>query len=204
MIVSATQAAAVAATAASAAFPPASSTAAPASAVAGCPAAIPGRTRISATLEPTAASAARLLPWTARWDRGDAYREEIDEPHQGREAGDHQGARPRGGGHRLTGGPDRDADAADQPADRASADAQARPPLAPRPAEARRTPAEVPELPATDKSRGIQSPHQGAGAPPLGGVPDEIEGGSLSERRRGVDSNLHPREQKSGGDRWLL
>src|SRR5262249_39321239 len=106
-------------------------------------------------------------------------REETHEPHQGREAGDHQGTRPRGDGHRLAGGPDRDADAPHQPAHRAPPHAQARSPLASRAAPARRPQAPVPELPATHGSRGLPRPHQGAGPQALAQV---IGGGSLSER----------------------
>src|SRR5262249_35051222 len=106
-------------------------------------------------------------------------REETHEPHQGREAGDHQGTRPRGDGHRLAGSPDRDADAPDQPAHRAPPHAQARSPLASRAAQAGRPPPPVPELPAAHGSRGLPRPHQGAGPQALAQV---IGGGSLRER----------------------
>src|SRR3954471_6077663 len=185
MIDSATHEASVAATAASAALPPFARISAPEAAVAGFPAAIPGcmarQTTSRCPLRYAATASLGRAPSSlaARWDCGVHEREGIHEPHQGREAGHHQGARPRGDGYRLAGSPDRDADAADQPAHGAPSHAQARPPLAPRAVEARRPPPPLPELPATHEPRGLPRPHQGAGAEALARV---IGGGSLSER----------------------
>src|ERR1043166_8090523 len=126
MIDSATQEASVAAIAASAALPPFARISAPAAAVAGLPAAIPGCIAARVLLgaqRPAGRRARHFAPkvsyadrrprlgrppssLAARWDAGDCTREETHEPHQGREAGDHQGARPCGSGHRLAGGPD--------------------------------------------------------------------------------------------------
>src|SRR4051794_14712861 len=113
MIDSATQEASVAATAASAALPPFARISAPAAVVAGFPAAIPGCIAradyfsVSATLRgdrkprPCAFFLGGALGLRSPRTRGE------HEPHQGREAGHHQGARPRGDGYRLAGSPDR-------------------------------------------------------------------------------------------------
>src|SRR5947208_10517167 len=84
-------------------------------------------------------------------------------PHQGSEAEGNEVVRQARDGHRLAGSPDRDVDRAHQRPHRAPADAREGSLLAARPAEARRPAAQVPELPAEERSRGLPRPHQGAG-----------------------------------------
>ena len=105
-----------------------------------------------------------------------ARRAETAETHRGgpmtltkeAEAGDHRQARARRGRHRLAAGADRAADRPDQRPDRAPAHAQARPLLAARTAQARRSPPPAAQLPAAHRPRGLSRPDQGARPTALG------------------------------------
>ena len=77
-----------------------------------------------------------------------------DDHRRGKARAHHQVRRHRDR-HRGHPGPDRDAHAPHQPPDGASANAQARSSQPPRPADARRPPPALPELPAEEGSRGL-------------------------------------------------
>src|SRR5438105_9793447 len=84
------------------------------------------------------------------------------ESDQGSQAGHLPQARAQRSRYRLAGGADRPPDDPDQRADRAFADASEGPPLAPRPAQARRAPAPHAGLSPAQEPGGLQSADQGA------------------------------------------
>src|SRR3954466_1638822 len=69
--------------------------------------------------------------------------------------------------HRQDRGAGGVAHASDQPLDRAFARAQARPPFAPRPTDARRPPPSLSQLPPEERPRGLPLADPRAGPPPL-------------------------------------
>src|SRR3954454_5108325 len=83
------------------------------------------------------------------------------------QAGARRAVRQGPGGHRFRGGPDRHAHRADQRAHRPPARPLEGPPLASRPAHARRPPAPVPQLPAEEGPRGLPVADPRAGPPPV-------------------------------------
>src|SRR5262245_28689456 len=186
MTVSATHEARHAATAASAADPPASRISIPAAVVAGWPAATAaGSIPASLWRRP------RSRPYVSFRRRAGIAETSIWRLHdsdQGSQAGDCRQARPARGRHRFAGGADRPSDHPDQRAHRASAHAREGSLLAPRPAQARRSPPPAARLPPAHEPRWLPRPDQGARPAEVGPDP---ESGSLSERLHGADSNSH-------------
>src|SRR3954452_12826349 len=104
--------------------------------------------------------------WTGR-GRSPLLPFPADDAHRRGKARGNPAVRQGRGGHGLARGPDRPAHPADQPSHRAPARAQARPSLAPRPADARRPAPAAPQLPRSQGPRPLPRAHQGTRPAPM-------------------------------------